>query len=314
MAGFLVHCDRHWIESPVGTPYFKSVSGSNQPFGSVPSPGFTSTNKHAEDVVDDSESSETSDTDDETCSNRQTSTGGELFSRRFADPGCNIRRKDIICDMRDKHDINLSYNKAYRSKDRALHSVFNMLPAYFHILVKSNLGTVTKIETNRKNRFKYGFMAVGACIEGFNIVIRPSYCRRCYPLEVQDQRCFVSCGVQGWKRGDMINLYYRATYVYRVEEEEFDRLMAELKAMHHKVYDELLEVGIQKFSRVHSPKKRFKCMPINTLCSDFFTTGWLKQAYVMVDMQERKKVVDVMVVVYVLYGIMSSMVVVMELY
>ncbi|KAK3199700.1 hypothetical protein Dsin_023115 [Dipteronia sinensis] len=40
------------------------------------------------------------------------------------------------------------------------------------------------------------------------------------------------------KRGDVINLYYHATYVYHVE--EFDRLMAELKAMHLKVYDELL--------------------------------------------------------------------------
>ncbi|KAK3189354.1 hypothetical protein Dsin_028915 [Dipteronia sinensis] len=25
----------------------------------------------------------------------------------------------------------------------------------------------------------------------------------------------------------------------------------------------------------------FKGMPINALCSDFFTAGWLKQAYVM---------------------------------
>ncbi|KAK3184038.1 hypothetical protein Dsin_031324 [Dipteronia sinensis] len=56
------------------------------------------------------------------------------------------------------------------------------------------------------------------------------------------------------KRGDVINLYYRATYVYRVE--EFDHLMDELKAMYPKVYDELLEVGIHKFSLVHSPRKR----------------------------------------------------------
>ncbi|KAK3228641.1 hypothetical protein Dsin_000522 [Dipteronia sinensis] len=137
-------------KSPVDTQYFKSVSGSNQQFGSVPSPRFTtaenvegspaSTNKHAEDVVDDSDSSETSNTDDETCSNGQESTGGELFSRSFSDLERNLRPKDIICDMREKHGINLSYNKAYRSKDRALHSVFgdpwelfNMLPAYFHI-------------------------------------------------------------------------------------------------------------------------------------------------------------------------------------
>ncbi|KAK3205430.1 hypothetical protein Dsin_019476 [Dipteronia sinensis] len=37
---------------------------------------------------------------------------------------------------------------------------------------KSNPGTMTKIKTDSKNRFKYGFMAIGAIIEGFNYVIR----------------------------------------------------------------------------------------------------------------------------------------------
>ncbi|KAK3221386.1 hypothetical protein Dsin_008411 [Dipteronia sinensis] len=55
------------------------------------------------------------------------------------------------------------------------------------------------------------------------------------------------------KRGDMINHYYHATYVYCVE--EFDHLMAELKAMHPKVYDELLEVEIHKFSRFYSLRR-----------------------------------------------------------
>ncbi|KAK0581795.1 hypothetical protein LWI29_018125 [Acer saccharum] len=68
-------------QSPVGTPYLKSVSGSNQPFGSVPSLGITSTkkdhgtptstNKHSE--VDDSDSFETSDTEDECSSDSYTS-------------------------------------------------------------------------------------------------------------------------------------------------------------------------------------------------------------------------------------------------
>ncbi|KAK3189355.1 hypothetical protein Dsin_028916 [Dipteronia sinensis] len=39
--------------------------------------------------------------------------------------------------------------------------------------------------------------------------------------------------------------------------------MAELKAMHAKVYDELLEVRIQKFSHVHSPRKRYHMMTTN---------------------------------------------------
>ncbi|KAK1587791.1 hypothetical protein Q3G72_016837 [Acer saccharum] len=286
-------------ESPISTPYFPSVSGSNKPFGPVPSPGFTSTEKdqgtpasttkHTEAKVDGFDSSSSEFSSDESSSDGQASTNcreveangvpkssttftttrwtiprselysiqpirskelfqdnedfseiykgqifkdkrtdfqgqeniergsrvqciakenvksidsehtcgdngnynvdfhrvssyviGQLFARKFVDPGRNLRPKDIITDMKDKHGINLTYNKAYRSKDRALHSVFGdpwesfkTLPAYFHMLEKSNLGTKTKIATDKQNRFKYGFMALGACIERFNTVIRP---------------------------------------------------------------------------------------------------------------------------------------------
>ncbi|KAK3193285.1 hypothetical protein Dsin_024595 [Dipteronia sinensis] len=63
------------------------------------------------------------------------------------------------------------------------------------------------------------------------------------------------------QRDDVIKLYYHATYMYRVE--EFDREMAELKATFHKVYDELIQVGIEKFSSVHSPGKRYHMMTTN---------------------------------------------------
>ncbi|KAK0570847.1 hypothetical protein LWI29_007390 [Acer saccharum] len=269
---------------------------------------------------------------------------GQLFARKFVDPGRNLRPKDIQADMKDKHGINLTYNKAYRSKDRALHSVFGdpwesfkTLPAYFHMLEKCNPGTKTKIATDRQNRFKYGFMALGACIEGFNTVIRPviavdathlksktkgvllvAVCKdgneMIYPLAfgfansecskswtwflkqlhdvilhpelvliVSDRHTGISNGMRAIfpnsahvlcayhfannlkqhcrKRGDVIYHYYRAAYAYRVE--KFDRVMAELKSIHPKVYDELVEVGIQKFSRVHSPRKRYHMMTTN---------------------------------------------------
>ncbi|KAK3221746.1 hypothetical protein Dsin_008771 [Dipteronia sinensis] len=63
------------------------------------------------------------------------------------------------------------------------------------------------------------------------------------------------------QRDDVIKLYYRAACVYNVV--EFDREMAELKASHRKVYDELLEVGKEKFSRAHSPKKWYHMMTTN---------------------------------------------------
>ncbi|KAK3212226.1 hypothetical protein Dsin_016932 [Dipteronia sinensis] len=81
--------------------------------------------------------------------------------------------------MKDLQGINLSYNKAYGSKDRALHIAFGdpwesfkKLPAFFYTLEQSNHGTVTKFETDSQNRFTYGFMALGATIKEFNTVIR----------------------------------------------------------------------------------------------------------------------------------------------
>ncbi|KAK3182840.1 hypothetical protein Dsin_030126 [Dipteronia sinensis] len=56
------------------------------------------------------------------------------------------------------------------------------------------------------------------------------------------------------QRDDVIWFYYRATYAYCIE--EFDLVMAELKETYRKVYYELLGAGVEKFSRVHSPRKR----------------------------------------------------------
>ncbi|KAK2655860.1 hypothetical protein Ddye_008912 [Dipteronia dyeriana] len=82
--------------------------------------------------------------------------------------------------MKDLHGITLSYIKAYWSKDRVLYKAFGdpwgsfkMLPVFFYMLEQSNPGTITKIEKDSQNRFTYGFMALEACVEGFNTVIRP---------------------------------------------------------------------------------------------------------------------------------------------
>ena len=78
------------LNSPVATPHYKSVSGSNHPHGSGPSLTTTSprdnqgtpasTNKHVE--VDDTDGSETSDTEDESRTDNDTSNdpngGSEL--------------------------------------------------------------------------------------------------------------------------------------------------------------------------------------------------------------------------------------------
>ena len=63
---------------------------------------------------------------------------GDLYASKYRDPGRIIRPKDIIYEMREQHGINLSYNKAYRSKEHALNQVFGdpwesfqRLPSFF---------------------------------------------------------------------------------------------------------------------------------------------------------------------------------------
>ncbi|KAK3222302.1 hypothetical protein Dsin_009327 [Dipteronia sinensis] len=296
---------------------------------------------------------------------------GQLFARKFVDPGRNIRPKDIMTGMKDKHGINLTYNKAYRSKDRALHSVFGdpwesfkTLPAYFHMFEKSNPGTKTKIETDRKNRFKYGFMALGACIEGFNTIIRPvitvdaTYLKSktrgvllvavcndgnemIYPLafgfansecsksvdmvpeatsrcDLASRTCDDSFGSTHGKRYHMMTtniaesmnfclLAIRKLPITSIAEFIRDllqqRVLASQRCEIHlidfdrfKVEDQWKEAIVDLEQRSCSCREwdldelpcihamavqTFKGMPINALCSDFFTTGWLKQAYAM---------------------------------
>ncbi|KAK3221590.1 hypothetical protein Dsin_008615 [Dipteronia sinensis] len=241
-------------ESLIGTPYFKSVSGSNQPYW--PSPGFRSTekdqrtppstNKHVETEVDDSDSSETSDIEDK----------DECSSYRQVSTDCREAETD-----RAPNSFTPS-TTTWWTIPGDLWESFKILPVYFHMLEKSNLGMIRKIETYRKNQFKYGFMTLEACIEGFNTVIRPvivivathlksktrgvllvAVCK-----DVSDRHTCISNamkaifpdaahGVYAYhlaknlkqhcrKRGDVISLYYRATYVYIVE--EFDPLMVEM--------------------------------------------------------------------------------------
>ncbi|KAK2645943.1 hypothetical protein Ddye_021138 [Dipteronia dyeriana] len=109
----------------------------------------------------------------------------DLFASKFSYLGCNIRLKGIVSEMREQHDIHISYNKRYRSKehDLTLNQVFGdpwksfqRLTTYFFILKQLKPETVTKIKTALKNLFKYGFMAIGATIDGFNSVTRPIIC------------------------------------------------------------------------------------------------------------------------------------------
>ncbi|KAK2658749.1 hypothetical protein Ddye_005282 [Dipteronia dyeriana] len=113
-----------------------------------------------------------------------------------------IGLNSFACCIMNKHDINLKYNKAYRSKNHTLNTAFGdpwesfkRLPEFFYMLEQSNPGTVTKIETDSENRFAYGFMSLGVSIVGFNEVIRLVIAIDATHLKSKTMGCFISCGM-----------------------------------------------------------------------------------------------------------------------
>ncbi|XP_062085307.1 uncharacterized protein LOC133791392 [Humulus lupulus] len=107
---------------------------------------------------------------------RQASSSmvGNVVKSKFTDPKTNYRPKDIAKDMLDRYGVSMSYQKAWRSKEKTVNFVhgssqdsYRDIPRYLHILKHKNLGTVTDLEIDSLNRFKYLFMAMGQSILGW---------------------------------------------------------------------------------------------------------------------------------------------------
>ena len=68
----------------------------------------------------------------------------------------------------------ISYYKVWKKRKHAqslirgsLEESFYMLPSYFYMLEKINPNTITHIEVDGENRFKYLFLDFGVVIRGF---------------------------------------------------------------------------------------------------------------------------------------------------
>jgi len=77
------------------------------------------------------------------------------------------KSNDIIDDMKKQCGMTLGYNKAWRAREVALglargspENSFAILPSYCHMLKMNNPGTVTFIDTDALNRFKYFFYGI----------------------------------------------------------------------------------------------------------------------------------------------------------
>ncbi|KAL6520584.1 hypothetical protein OROMI_032144 [Orobanche minor] len=90
---------------------------------------------------------------------------------------------DIVDDMKEKYNVLISYQKAWRSKERALVKVrgnphdYSMITSWLHMAEITNPGTITDILVDAKGHFKYLFFALGPSIEAW---------KYCFPIIVVD--------------------------------------------------------------------------------------------------------------------------------
>ena len=82
--------------------------------------------------------------------------------------------KNIMSIVRGRLGVHCSYSTALRGKMLHVSDVrgtpersYTMLFSYLYMLEKVNPGTVTYVELEGEKKFKYLFIALGACIEGF---------------------------------------------------------------------------------------------------------------------------------------------------
>ncbi|XP_075507547.1 uncharacterized protein LOC142544377 [Primulina tabacum] len=82
--------------------------------------------------------------------------------------------KAVMSMMRNSMNADISYYKAWKGKELADNMLkdnttqsFTKLTCYLHMVEQMNRGSITDIFVDEENRFKYMFLAFGACVRGY---------------------------------------------------------------------------------------------------------------------------------------------------
>ncbi|XP_022874020.1 uncharacterized protein LOC111392853 [Olea europaea var. sylvestris] len=130
-------------------------------------------------------------------SHRQVSTTvvSSTIKYKYTSSRTIYTSKDICNNMLHTYGVYLNYSKAWRSREQTLRMIrddptesFGKIPRFFYMLQQKNPGTVTELEVDSHNRFKYCFMTLRASIQGWE---------HCRPVVVVD--------------GTYLNGHYRGT-------------------------------------------------------------------------------------------------------
>ncbi|XP_062112586.1 uncharacterized protein LOC133823751 [Humulus lupulus] len=98
---------------------------------------------------------------------------GHIIKEKYTSDGTKYMEKDIQRDMFKEYGIKISYEKAWRCREKALTYVsgtpaesYTKLYGYLYMLEQKNSGTITDI-VREDDRFKYYFWSLDACRRGF---------------------------------------------------------------------------------------------------------------------------------------------------
>ncbi|XP_022848771.1 uncharacterized protein LOC111371091 [Olea europaea var. sylvestris] len=108
---------------------------------------------------------------------------GHHIMRRLDDANQSYVPEGIIGDMEREFGVRITYNKAWRAKEKRLRFLrgtlgesFQKLPSYYHMLTDKNPRTIAHIELDLNNRFLYFFLAFRPSVRGFREYMRPVIC------------------------------------------------------------------------------------------------------------------------------------------
>ncbi|XP_075507446.1 protein FAR-RED IMPAIRED RESPONSE 1-like [Primulina tabacum] len=98
----------------------------------------------------------------------------DMLLDNFQDHPVSIVLKAMMAMMHNSMNADISYYKAWRGKELADNILkgdrtksFTLLPCYLHMVEKMNRGSITDICVDEENRFKFMFLAFGACVRGY---------------------------------------------------------------------------------------------------------------------------------------------------
>ncbi|XP_060965830.1 uncharacterized protein LOC133034637 [Cannabis sativa] len=108
----------------------------------------------------------------------------DCIKKKISNPKRNYRPNEIVDDVAEDYSVSISYQKAWRAKEKASekvigcpHDSYNEIPGILHMIKKCNPGTITDLVQHDNGHFKYLFFALGVSIEGW---------KHCTPLIVVD--------------------------------------------------------------------------------------------------------------------------------